>query len=141
MHQGWKKRLNNFQWLSIQLMLQKHTGTLAENTTSPHLQALSGTSDCQTTAGTCFHSSLVGTWQNCIRDLANSLPAQRVGSQHPGHLLGTSELSIYSALICNLPILSSVVSVLLKMCFLNPFLHLNWINELIDIKYHPQWHN
>jgi len=115
-------------------MLQKRVGTLAENTPLPHLRELSGTSDCQTTAGTRFHRSLVGTRQNCIRDLPNSLPAQKVGSQHTVGLLGTFELRIYSALICNLPTLSSVVSVLLKMWILNPFPCLNWINELIDIK-------
>lgn len=133
-HQGWKKRLNYFQWLNIQLMLQTCTGILAESTTQPHLQAFTGTSDCQTLAETCFHGSVAGACQNCIRNLPNCLPAQRDGSQHLGHLLCTLELSINSTLICNLPVSSSVASVLLKLCILNNLLCLNWVNELIDIK-------
>lgn len=120
----------------MQLMLQKHTGTGAENTTLPHLQALSEHFTAKSQLELVLERA-----KTRIRDLPNSLPAQRVGSQHPGHLLGIFELSISSALICSIPVLFSIVSVLMKTCILNPFTCLNWISELIDIKQYFQWHN
>lgn len=97
---GMGREIKQFPVLIMELMLQNPSGTLAEPTW-PHFQALSGTSDCQAMAGTSFHSSLL-VWpcQNHTRDSPDSLPGQRAGLQHPGCLLGTFELRMFSSLIC-----------------------------------------
>lgn len=137
MHQGWEERLNNFQCLSMELMLQNPSGTPAEPTW-PHFQALSGTSGCQAATGTSFHSPLAWTCQNHIRDSPNSLPGQ---SWVPAPRRSPRNWGCFQPLFAFLPISPSACSVLLKMCILGPFLCLNWINGLIDIKWYPQWHN
>lgn len=126
----------------MELMLQSPSG--AWHTGRAHVASFPGTlwNLCLPSHGWDLFALLISL------DMPKSqqgLPWQpaRTGSWAPAPrmLLGMAELGMFQILFAFLPITASACSVLLKMCIPGPFLFLNWINGLIDIKWYPQWHN